>query len=158
MKRKEFGVAINAIDGVSEIKGVKFAFTVLKNRKKLENQVEEDRPIFEEILKPSEGFKNYEESRIALCENHSEKNEDGTAKTEGDKYSIIDIKTFNEELENLTEEYKVAVDDRKKQIDEYNNLMEEDITIEFQKINLDFLPEDISESQLRSIEFMIDLD
>ena len=57
MKRKDFGLAMNALDGVSEIKGVKFAFTVLKNRKKLENQLEEDKPIFEEILKPSEGFK-----------------------------------------------------------------------------------------------------
>ena len=59
MKRKEIGTLINALDGVAEVKGVKFAFSVLKNRKKLETQIEEDKSIFEEILKPSDGFKEF---------------------------------------------------------------------------------------------------
>lgn len=158
MKRKDFGLAVNALDGVSELKGVKFAFTVLKNRKLLESQVEEDKPIFEEILKPTEGFREYEEKRIALCENSSEKDEEGKAITEGDRYKIIDLKKFNGDLESLTEEYQASVDDRKQQIEEYNSLMEEDMPLEFHTIVFDDLPEDLTESQLRSIEFMIDLD
>jgi hypothetical protein len=157
MKRKDFGSAINALDGVSELKGVKFAFSVLKNRKKLEAQVEEDKPIFEEILKPSEGFKEYEEKRIQLCELNSVKDENGKAVTEGDRYKILDLKKFNEELSELTIEYQAAVEDRKKQIEEYNNLMEEDMLIDFQKLGFNDLPADISESQLQSIEFMLDL-
>jgi len=158
MKRKDFGTAIDALDGVSEVKGVKFAFTVLKNRKKLDTQVEEDRPIFEEILKPSEGFQEYETKRIELCETSSEKDEEGKAITEGDRYKILDLKTFNDDLQKLTEEYKVSVDDRRKQIEEYNSLMEEDIEISFQLVSFDDLPEEISESQLQSIEFMLNLD
>ena len=157
MKRKDFGLAMNALDGVTEIKGVKFAFTVLKNRKKLEGQVEEDKPIFEEILKPSEGFKEYEEKRIGLCESHSEQDEEGKAITEGDKYKILDLKLFNEELTSLTEEYNASVEDRKNQIEEYNNLMEEDISIEFQKLGFNDLPEELTEAQLQTIEFMLDL-
>ena len=158
MKRKDFGLAMNALDGVTEIKGVKFAFTVLKNRKKLEGQLEEDKSIFEEILKPSEGFKEYEEKRISLCESHSEQDEEGKAITEGDKYKILDLKLFNEELTSLTEEYNASVEDRKNQIEEYNNLMEEDMSIEFQKLGFNDLPEELTEAQLQTIEFMLDLD
>jgi len=158
MKRKNFGSAINALDSVSEIKGVKFAFAVLKNRRKIEYQLEEDKLIFEEILKPSEGFKEYEEKRIALCENSSEKDEEGNAITEGDRYKIIDMAKFNKDLDKLTLEYKSAVEDRKVQINEYNSLMEEDIEIDFQKIGFNDLPEELSETQLRSLEFMLDLD
>ena len=158
MKRKEFGVAMNALDGVSEIKGVKFAFGVLKNRKKLEGQLEEDKPIFEEILKPSDGFQEYEQRRISLCETHSEKDEEGNAITEEEKYKILDLKIFNEELTALSVEYTESIDDRKNQIEEYNSLMEEDIAIEFQKLVFGDLPEELTESQLQSLEFMLDLD
>ena len=157
MKRKDFGLAMNALDSVSDLKGVKFAFTVLKNRKKLEAQIEEDKTIFEEILKPGEGFKEYEEKRIALCEDSSEKDEEGKAKTEGDRYLIVDMNQFNTDLAKLTEEYQTAVDDRKNQIEEYNSLMEEDMPIEFQVLGMNDLPEDLTEAQLRSLEFMLDL-
>jgi len=157
MKRKNFGLAMDALDSVSELKGVKFAFTVLKNRKKLEAQVEEDKSIFEEILKPSEGFKEYEEKRILLCESHSEKDDEGKPITEGDRYKILDLGVFNSELSTLSEEYVVSIDDRKNQIEEYNTLMEEDIALDFVKLGVDGLPEDLTESQLRSLEFMLDL-
>lgn len=157
MKRKDIGTVVNALNSVSELKGVKFAFAVLKNRKKVETQAEEDRPIFEEILKPSEGFKEYEEKRISLCELHSEKDENGKAVTENEKYKILDIKLFDKELQELTEEYKESVDERKSQIEEYNSLMEEDIEIDFVKLGIDDLPNDLSEIQLRSIEFMLDI-
>jgi hypothetical protein len=158
MKRKNFGPAMNALDSVSELKGVKFAFTVLKNRKKLEAQLEEDKSIFETILTPSEGFKEYEQKRLSLCEVHSEKDEEGKALTEGDRYKIIDLNVFNLELSELSEEYKASIDDRKNQIDEYNSLMEEDMVIEFQTLTFTDLPEDLTESQLRSLEFMLNLD
>jgi len=158
MKRKDFGLAMNALDSVSELKGVKFAFAVLKNRKKIEIQVDEDKAIFEHILKPSEGFKEYEAKRIALCEANSEKDENGKPITEEDRYKIIDVKSFNVELENLSKEYEASIDDRKNQINEYNSLMEEDIELDYQVVSFDDLPTDLSESQLRSIEFMINLD
>jgi hypothetical protein len=158
MKRKDFGPAIDALNSVSEVKGVKFAFAVLKNRRKLESQIEDDRTIFEEILKPSEGFKEYEDKRISLCESSSEKDEEGKAITEGDRYKIIDMVKFNNDLNELTEEYQDVVDDRKKQIEEYNSLMEENIELDFQKVGFNDLPEELTENQLRSLEFMLDLD
>lgn len=158
MKRKVFALALESLNDVSELKGVKFAYAVLKNRKKIESQLEEDRPIFEKILEPTLGFKEYEEKRIELCKNHSEKDEDGEAITEGDRFKIIDVKTFNSELESLGKEYEESLSERKKQIEDYNNLMEENIDMDFKKVKFDDLPSDMNEKQLNSIQFMIDLD
>jgi len=158
MKRKEINLYLKSLNEVSEIKGVKFAFSIFKNRKKLENQIEEDKTIFEEILKPSDGFKEFESNRIDLCVKHSEKDDNGNPITENDQYKIIDMDLFNSELNNLSELYKNDIDIRYKQVSEYNKIMEEDIVIDFVKVDYNDLPEDVTEKQLRSIEFMINLD
>lgn len=131
---------------------------MLKNRKKLELKVEEDRSIFEEILKPSDSLKEYEDKRIELCVSHSEKKENGEPIIENEKYKIIDVKLFENELQSLSDEYKDALNDRKSQIEEYNKLMLDDVVVDFDKVKFEDLPADISENQLRSIEFMIDLE
>jgi len=158
MKRNDITAILNTLNEVSELKGVKFAFTVLKNRKKIESQIEEDKLIFEEILKPSEGFKEFETKRIDLCIYHSEKDDEGNPITENDQYKIIDMDVFNEELKKLSDEYEEDVKNRYTQMEEYNSLMEEELTFDFKKLAFEDLPEEISEKQLRNLEFMLILD
>lgn len=158
MKRKEITTILNSLNEVSEIKGVKFAFAILKNRKKLETQIEEDKTIFEEILKPSEGFKEFETKRVDICVLYSEKDENGDPITENDQYKINELDKFNSELTLLSDKYKEEIEGRYKQVSEYNSLMEENIVIDFVKVNYEDLPSDISEKQLRGLEFMINLD
>lgn len=158
MKRREITSILNTLNSVSELKGVKFAFTVLKNRKKIEAQIEEDRTIFEEILKPSDGFKQYEEERISLCVLHSEKDENGNPIIENEQYKIIDLDKFNSELNNISEKFKNEIEERQKQVQEYQKIMEEDIELNFSKVSFEELPEDVSEKQLRELEFMLVID
>lgn len=158
MKRKEINTLLKALDGVSEIKGVKFAFAILKNRKKLETQIEEDKSIFEEILKPSDGFKEFENKRVDLCVLYSEKDENGNPLTENEQYKINDVEVFNKELETLSEKYSEDINNRYKQVSDYNSLMEEEIEITFVKVNYEDLPEGVSEKDLKPISFMINLD
>jgi hypothetical protein len=158
MKRKEISVALDSLNGVSELKGVKFAFCVLKNKKKIETQMEEDRVIFEQILKPSEGFNEYESKRVQLCVQFSDKDEQGNPVVENNQYKISNLFDFNTELTKISEEYQEHIDGRTKQVDEYNTLLEEDINLDFQKVKFEDLPADLSASQLSSLEFMINLD
>lgn len=158
MKRNDITGILTTLNEVSELKGVKFAFAVLKNRKKIEVQIEEDKLIFEQILKPSEGYTEFETKRIDLCIKHSEKDEDGNAITENEQYKILDMDKFHEDLNILSEEYKDDVKIRYEQIEEYNSLMEEDLTFDFKKVPFEDLPTDISEKQLRNLEFMLILD
>lgn len=155
MKRKEIPAILLTLDEVSELKGVKFAFSVLKNRKIFEKQIEEDKEIFEKILAPTEDFKEFETKRIELCVIHSEKDEVGNPIVENDQYKISDYDSFNIELEKLYEKHKETVESRKKQIDDYNSLMEEELELEFKKVSFEDIPEDISEKQLRNLEFML---
>lgn len=158
MKRKEITTLLNSLNEVSEIKGVRFAFSILKNRKKLETQIEEDKLIFDEILKPSDGFKEFETKRVDLCVLYSEKDDNGNPITENDQYKITDMVKFNSELSLLSNDYNEFIEERYKQVSEYNSLMEEELVIDFNKVNFDDLPTDISEKQLRGLEFMINLD
>lgn len=158
MKRKDIPSVLNTLNEVSELKGVKFAFAVLKNRKRIETQIEGDKEIFEKILTPPDEFKDFETKRIELCVLHSDKDENGTPIIKDDQYVIKDLNLFNVELDKISETYKDVIEERKKQVDEYNSLMEEDLELEFKKVSVDDLPDEISEKQLRNIEFMIILD
>lgn len=158
MKRKNITASIKALDDVSEIKGLKFAYVVLKNRKKLELQITEDQEIFAKILEASEGYRMFEQKRLSLCELYSLKDENNKPITENDQYKIDNMEKFNEELNILTEEYKDDIEKRQSQIQEYNKLMEEDLEITFNKVTFLELPLELSEKQLRSLDFMIELD
>lgn len=158
MKRKDIPTVLNTLNEVSEMKGVKFAFSVLKNRKTIESQMESDREIFEKILIATDEYKDFEAKRIELCVLHSEKDDNGEPVVENDQYKIIDTQKFGEELNTISEQFKDAIDGRQKQIEDYNSLMEDELTLEFKKVSFEDLPQDITEKQLRQLEFMIILD
>ena len=96
--------------------------------------------------------------RIRLCEQHSEKNEDGTPVIIGDRYKIIEENVFNKELETLKLDYQEFIDERMRQINEYNRMLDEDINFEILKIKYEDIPSNISAQELESIDFMVDFD
>jgi len=154
MKRKELYLHLQSLETIKDLKGVKFSYSILKNKRKFEEEIK----LFEEVIKPNNKYEEYEKRRITLCEIHSEKNDDGTPVIVGDKYKLIDMELFNIELEVLKEEYEEIISERIKQINEYNLILEEEINIDVAKINFIDLPVDITPKQLESIEFMINMD
>lgn len=158
MKRRELSAIIDTLEDVSELKGAKFAICLLKNRKEIEKQIEEDRKNFETLLKPSEKFEKYDKLRVDLCVLHSEKDENGEPVIEDEKYIIGDSELFDIELDKLSKTYDITIQKRKKQIEEYQKIMEEDIDITFHQLDIEDIPNDISEIQLRGLEFMLNLD
>ena len=154
MKRRILYNHLQSLDLVKDMKGVKFAYAVIKNKKKIEEEIK----IFEEVIKPNVLFEEYERKRIALCEVHSEKDVDGRPVIVGDKYKLIDVDLFNSELELLKTNYKDVIDERINQINEYNQILDEDISLEVTKINFNDLPTDITPKQLESIDFMVNME
>lgn len=154
MEKRSLYESFQSLEAVKELKGVKFAYAVLKNMKMISEEIK----LFEEVIKPSPEYERYEFSRIALCESHSEKKEDGTPVIVGDKYKIVDELSFNAELEVLKNDYGVFITERLKQIDEYNKMLNEIINIDFVKINFGDIPENVSAKELESIEFMINME
>lgn len=158
MKRRNFQTAMNALDAVSNLKGVKFAFTILKNKKIIEHKVEEEKDIFAKVLEMSERFKEFEEKRVSLCVKYSTKDENGNPITTNEQYDIVDKDAFKNEYIPLMDEYKDDLEARNKQMQEYENLLDEEIEIEFKKVDFNDLPEDLTSKQLEELDFMINLD
>ena len=154
MKKRDLYVSMQSLNSVSELKGVKFAYALLKNKKKIEEEIK----LFEEVIKPNLEYEEYERKRIALCEVHSEKDAEGTPVIIGDKYKLIDVDLFNIELDKLKSGYQEIIDERISQINEYNVILDEDIDISFEKINFLDIPTNISPKELESIEFMVNME
>jgi tetratricopeptide (TPR) repeat protein len=154
MKRKDLYTHFQSLEAVKDLKGVKFAYSVLKNKKKIEEEIK----LFEEVIKPNPEYEEYERKRIVLCEVHSEKDTEGRPIVVADKYKLVDYEAFNEELEKLKLGYKEIISERIEQINEYNKVLEETISLDFLKINFVDIPSDITPSQLESIDFMVNME
>lgn len=154
MKRRDLYNYYESLNNVGDLKGVKFAYSVIKNKKVIEEEIK----ILEEVVKPNPEFENYERERITLCENHSEKDENGNAIIIDNKYKIIDQIKFDEELNILKEGYNEFIAERMKQINDYNKMLDEETNIDFSKLNYNDIPNDITTKQLESLSFMINLD
>lgn len=154
MKKRELYICLQGLEKVKDLKGIKFAYICLKNKKKIEEEIK----LFEEVIKPHPKFEEYEQQRIKLCEIHAEKDNNNEPIILKDQYKIIDQSKFENELNILKKDYIDIIEDRTDQIKEYNKMLEDNIEIEFEKINFSEIPENISADELESINFMIDLD
>ena len=154
MKKKDLYTNLQSLDSVSNLKGLKFAGAVLKNKKNFENEI----ILLEEVIKPNPIYTEFEKKRITLCEVHAEKDVDGKPVIIGDKYKLVDINLFNNELDRLKNIYQDVIDERVAQINKYNALLEINAISDIIKVNFNELPEDISAKQIESIDFMVLLD
>jgi len=93
-----------------------------------------------------------------MCKSHSKKDEKGEAIVNDDKFDIVDTVKFDGEYSILKDEYLEIIETREKQLKEFEDLMNEEITIEFIKLTLEDLPEDLTEKQLEMIDFMLELE
>ncbi len=154
MKRRDLYTHLQSLETVKDLKGVKFAYSILKNKKKIEEEIK----LFEEVIKPTSAYEEYERKRIVLCEIHSEKDTEGRPVILGDKYKLVDIDLFNTELEKLKGGYQDIIEERIEQINEYNKILDEELILDVIKINFIDLPLDITPKQLESIDFMVNID
>lgn len=154
MKNHEIFRLRKALDDVSDIKGIKFAYSVLKNKKILDEEID----IFKKTMEVSEIYNEYDHKRVAICEKYAQLDEHGNPTIVDSQYVITDKESFEKEFVVLKEEYKVAISDRNKQISDYDKLMTEDsdITTKLSKVKFEHLPEDLSAAQLETIQEIID--
>jgi len=152
MKNKDLFRLYQGLNDVSYFNGVKFAYSVVKNKKLIEAEIK----TFEEVIKPTEEFQKYEQKRVETCEKYCERQEDGKPVVENNAYKIIDKISFDKELEQLKTDSQEMLDYREQQLKEYNELLDEDTKLELVKVSVDNLPNGITSSQIESIYEIID--
>ena len=162
MKNKELQFLLQGIESCSELKGIKFAYSLAKNKKAIEKEMD----ALQEAIAPSKEFAEYDKKRIELCNQHAEKDETGKAKMEVVGYSIVggqkkeesefvfteeNRKIFRKELEVLRKEYKEVMAARDKQIEEFNKFLEKENDFKPYVIAYKDIPEDITSGMMNSI-------
>jgi len=134
----------------------KFAWALMRTKKKLKALVDS----MNELRQPSEEIQEYEKKRIALCEEYSEKDEDGKPVIENQNYKILEGKreALDEEIKKLRDENKEAFDAQEAKMKELDELMEEEADVEVYKVKEQYLPDTISVGDLQILEPMIECD
>jgi len=120
----------------SDVKGVKFAYAVLKNREKLTSYLTEvsENPI----------VVAYEKKRIELAEKLAKKDEEGKAVIIQGRYQFEDQKVYEEAVKEMPE--------RK----EYEEFMESEAEVELHMIKQEDVSPEITANQLSGIEALIE--
>lgn len=151
MNKKELLEFNNALKSVSDLKGVKFAYAVTKNKNNIKNEVE----AIVEAQNQSDEYKEYEKERIALCEEMAIKDENGKPKINKFNYEIEDEKAFEVKFDELKEKHKEAIEKREKQLEDFELLLEEAAEVKIHKVKIEDLPNDITPKQLEGIFEML---
>ena len=136
---------------VKELKGIKFAYSVIKNINIIKSEIE----ALQKASESSLGFIEYEKKRMELAKKFAKKDK-GEPVIEGDRYILEDEKKFGKEWEKLKKEYEEEVGKREWQIKQYNDLLMEDSDIKLHKIKMADVPQDISVKLLEGIFAVIE--
>lgn len=148
MKRKD------AIDLYNKLQGVKyhsdskiFSYALIKNIKIIEDEIMK----LNEVIKPEDRFKDFEQERIGICQKHCLKDENGNPIVHSDEYQIEDMNKFNEDLIPIKEKYIDVLQHRQSQINTYNFMLDEDVKLDFVKVGPNDLPESITPNEIEDI-------
>lgn len=148
MKRKDAIELFNKLQGVRyHSDNVKFSYALIKNIKEIENEISK----LNEAIKPSEEFKQFEQDRIAVCQLHCLKDENGNPIVHNEEFQIADMDKFNQDLIPIKERYGDILRHRQQQIETYNAMLDEDIDFQFTKVGPDDLPSEITPNEIEDI-------
>lgn len=136
---------------------VKGAYAVSKNKKIAENEVK----VIEEAqnsMQEPEGIKEFTDKRIEICKEFANKDENGEAIVKQNRFDIPLEKQpkFEEAVALLKEDYKEAFDKQDELTKEFQELLDEEIEMDFHMMKLEWLPEKISGRHMEALMDLID--
>ena len=133
---------------VNNLSGFKFAYGIAKNRK----IVEEELKILSEVITPSKEFTEYDKQRVELCKKYATKDAKGKPVIVNGAFSGLKQNSkFDKEIEELRTKFKVALDKRRKEEEDYNKMLEDEIDVNFHMIEAKSIPDNITVGQMQSI-------
>jgi len=150
----------NALFEVSDLKGVKFAYAVSKNKKKLSEEMQ----AIDHAQKPSEDFIEYEKNLRELATKHAKRDEAGEIihqKNEAGQIGIAiadDDVVFTKAKEALDKKYQKAIKEQEAINNKIQEILEEEVNLEvlnFHQVAISDLPEELTANQIEKLEFMI---
>jgi pyruvate-formate lyase len=149
--REEFLNLYQTLSQLGNLKGVKFAYIIAKNKEVIKPEL----VAIQEAGKMKDNYKEYDKERVELNEKYALKEKDGKPVIKDENYQIKDKETFEKALKELQEKHKEAIDEREAQIKEVNDLVKEEIEMDLKTLPLAIVPEDITVRQMESLSIII---
>ena len=156
MKKKELFDLARALNQLADQQhNVKFSYFVAKNRKLIEIEI----AALQEMMKPTDDYKVYDEARIDLAQSYAEKLPTGNFKLENNEY-VMNPKNrekFLTDIKALKKKHKSAIDAYEKKLKEFDEILDKDETdIQFHKIKMSELPPAITPQQIQTFMDLIE--
>jgi len=153
MKLNEIPAFRQALENVADYSGEKFAYAVYKNMRLADQTMKN-------VKKPEEypkNFKEFEDARVAVCENFAAKDENGKPIIEEGNYKIPDAdqKKFEDEINALKEKHKDVIEAKKKIDVDYIEYLGTEADVIFHTVEEKYLPKEITARQIDGISSMI---
>ena len=129
-----------------------FAYAIFKNKQIVENAlIEVD---FMNDVSPE--YVEYENKRVDLCKRTCKKDSSGKDVVKDGRFEIEDTETFNKVMIELREMYKIYIDKRDEQINQFNIIMQQNIELQFVMVEKKDLPVEIkTATEMFEYGFMI---
>lgn len=143
-----------SIDVLSEVKHMQFAYALMKNKKIIETE----RELLNQGLIPIESYKEFVDKVTALTKEYCDLKDKPDVLTKKSLTFIEgkDAQEFFDKLDSLHEEYKSAIQERRKQLNDYNQFLQTDVDINLYKIKESNLPEGLSFAELFPLSIIVD--
>ena len=153
MKNQELFELNNTLKSIKGVTGVKFNYAIARNKRIVKEELE----CLQEGIKPSESYTELEKKRVELCEQYATKDEKGKPIIEDNKYDIVEIDKFNEELKSLRDDYKETLIERTAQVNNYSKLLNENVRedLELYLIAIEDLPDSLTTEMIENLYSLI---
>ena len=135
------------------LKGAKFNYALVRTKDILKREL----ALLEESFKEKEKFIEYEAKRIETAKELCDKDEKGEPIIEQNRFKLSEENDgkFKAKLEELQSEYKDALEERTQQMENFNKMLKENVSFEVHKINLNDIPEEVTQEQMEILYLMI---
>lgn len=151
MKNKELLELYEFLHKIN-LKGVKFSYAIAKNISIIKPEVES----LQKSIDMTEEYKEFDAKRIELAKKHAKKDKNGEPLVVDKNYVPENEAELEKKFAVLKEENKELVEARKKQMDEFNELLDKQNDVKLYKISIKDIPEEISSQQMTQIFQLIE--
>jgi len=150
--RQELLELWHGLPALANLRGFKLGYAVARTKAKLKVEI----VALEEALKPDADFQKYEEKRLDLCRKYAQKDPQGNPVVSGNEFVFGENReAFDAGMAPLQEEFAGAIEDRKKQIEDYQASMKETLSVEVHQIAPEDVPEDATVEQVEALYRLI---
>lgn len=149
LKKSELIEMFQTIESLKEKYNKNFTYAISFAKRAVKNEAES----LIEAIAPSDSYREYEDKRTDLIKKFGAKDEDGKLITNNGAIKI-DPSLIDEckiAIKNLEDEYSSVLDEREKDFQNFEKVLEETTTIQFEMIDWDIIPDTIEQSLMDAL-------